>query len=310
MARNWPVSALRRVSRLPLLRRLRAFVRPQPNNTVGPVAIELHGFKVLLNRGNTYPDIIHTYPLFNAPLVELVHQTHATLQRELTFVNVGAATGDTVLLLKERCKNTVGRFFCVEGEPEFFELLRSNTQQFNNVVPINAILGRDSKQVHSLVKHHLGTAAAIGSDWVDAVPLDSLTQLRNVTIDVLKIDVDDFDGEVLAGACEILERHRPQVIFEWHPKLYLATGCDPFQPFETLAAANYDRYLWFNNIGTFSHFSGKCTPESLQREVDYLLKVNHRADEHFDIIALHRNSKIDDLELAAMDHARMWAHLA
>ncbi len=89
--------------------------------------MKLHGFNVLLNQGNTYPQTIANTPLFNAPLVELVHQACDVLGRTLTLVDVGAAIGDTVLLLKVRCRGAVGRFFCIEGDNEFFGLLKHNT---------------------------------------------------------------------------------------------------------------------------------------------------------------------------------------
>ncbi len=94
------------------------------------------------------------------------------------------------------------------------------------------------------------------------------------------------------------------VIFEWHPKLVHDTDCDPVQGFAALASANYTSYLWFNNVGTFSHFSGIQTRDSLQREIAYLLAVNQRADEHFDVIALPADSPIDEVKLAAMEYAR------
>jgi hypothetical protein len=36
----------------------------------------------------------------------------------------------------------------------------------------------------------------------------------------------------------------------------------------------------------------------------YLLAVNARADEHFDVVALPDSSPIDDVELAALEYAR------
>ena len=224
-------------------------------NASHPIRSHIHGFSVLLNPGNTYPFIISNCPLFNAPLVELVHQTWLSKGDAITFIDVGAAVGDTVLLLKQRCPRVVGKFFCVEGDAEFHTLLVENMRQFSDVQVIKALLARETTKIRSLVKHHKGTAAALGEESDDAVRLDSLQKLVESNIDVLKVDVDGFDGEVLAGSTLILQASKPAVIFEWHPMLLRRTGNDPQRAFSALNDAGYDRFLWFNNLGTFSHFS-------------------------------------------------------
>ena len=135
---------------------------------------------------------------------------------------------------------------------------------------------------------------------LDAVRLDSIESIRKTRVDILKIDVDGFDGEVLCGATETLRCYRPAVIFEWHPALILKAGNDPFRAFVSLADCGYERYVWFNNDGTFSHFSGVCSPEVLKKHVDYLLGVNSQKGAHFDIVALHAGSTISEIGLAAL----------
>ena len=39
---------------------------------------------------------------------------------------------------------------------------------------------------------------------------------------------------------------------------------------------------------------------------ELLLAINYRGDEHFDIIALHSGSEINEIALAAMNYARRW----
>jgi FkbM family methyltransferase len=299
---NW-LPRLRWMKRFPVLRTIYWRARQVYSRVELPVRAKLHGYNVLVNPGNNYCFIIQETPLFNAPLVQLVHQMSNAKQRSLIFVDVGAATGDTVLLLKRRCPDAVSRFYCVEGDDEFFILLQENMQQFQNVAIVKNVLSREPTRVPSLVKHHAGTAAAMGDNWVDAVPLDSLEILRGATIDILKVDVDGFDGEVIAGATNTIRRNHPVVIFEWHPKLILATGCDPYRGFETLANCNYNKFLWFNNVGTFSHFTGACDRGGLNKMKELLLAVNHRRDEHFDVIGLHSTSELDEIELAALSYA-------
>jgi FkbM family methyltransferase len=269
-----------------------------------PIVGRLHGCRVLLNPGNTYPFIVQDFPFFNAPLVELVHQVHRAKRAGLCLVDIGAAIGDTVLLVRSKCPRQVRKFKCIEGDPDFFQLLSANTEEYGDVEVTHAVLAREHTRIRSLVKHHAGTAAALGDDYVTAAPLDSLDGIYAGEVDILKIDVDGFDGEVLAGAQRLLSTRSPAVIFEWHPKLIVDTGNDPFAAFEALKRCDYQRYLWFNNVGTFSHFSRACSLRTLTNEMSYLLAVNARADEHFDVVALPDSSPIDDVELAALEYAR------
>ena len=290
----------RRIARGPLLRRAYWAGYNFISKKGPPIRTRLHGFSVLLNRGNLYPFLVRDVPLFNAPLVELTHALSSSLQRPIVVIDVGAATGDTVLLLKERCPNAVSQFICIEGDAEFYALLQANTRPFTDVLTIQALLSSDRQSINSLVKHHEGTAMAAGSEQVEAVPLDSLSSIRSSCPDLLKIDVDGFDGEVLAGAARVLQDSRPAVIFEWHPKLAAEAGTDALRAFDVLARAQYSRYLWFNNNGSFSHFSEAPSLYSLQQMIHYLRLVNERSDPHFDVIALHKEHNLCEVSIAAL----------
>lgn len=299
-----------KMKKLPGLRHAWLFLYRRWAGMTQPVGIRLHGFPAWINGGNSYPFILAEVPTFNAPLVELVHQAFQAKGSPLVVVDIGSATGDTVLLLKERCQGHVGQFLCVEGDDEFFQLLNANTRGFPDVTRIKTLLAAESKTIPTLVKHHQGTASATGSDRIQASSLDSLPEIQRNAVDVIKIDVDGFDGEVLAGSKNLLQRCQPAVIFEWHPKLLQNTGNSPVRAFETLRQCGYTRFLWFQNNGAFSHFSEADSPEVLAKEIDYLLQANYRCDEHFDIIGLPQNSKIKDVDLALASYARRQAGLA
>jgi FkbM family methyltransferase len=225
-------------------------------------------------------------------------------------VDVGAATGDTVLLIEQRCPGDVEKYLCVEGDSEFSALLCQNMKQFPQVKIVHSPLARERCQIRSLVKHHLGTASATGALLVDAAPLDDFLARPSDRVDVLKIDVDGYDGEVLQGAKRLLKAFQPWVIFEWHPVLVEKAGQGIYDAFEALISSGYSRFLWFNNVGTFSHFTDAPTQDHIKRQRDYLFTVNHWADEHFDIIALPTWAPPIETDLAGLDYARSTARRA
>jgi FkbM family methyltransferase len=294
----------RRYSRWPVFRTVHRLLNHIWHSIRLPVRANVHGFNVLLNPGNPYCLVVREHPLFNAPLVQLVHQM--ARKGPLVFIDVGAAIGDTVLLLNERCPRAISHYYCVEGDEEFYAILEENMRQFKNVTLFKRLLAREVMHVRSLVKHHPGTAAPTGNKRVEAVPLDSINEVSATRIDILKVDVDGFDGEVLAGAIATIDRSRPAIIFEWHPKLILSTGCDPFRGFETLAACGYTSFLWFDNLGSFSHFSKADDRENVDNMMKVLLAINNRRDQHFDIVALHPENEIDQIELASLNYAMSW----
>jgi FkbM family methyltransferase len=294
---------LQSYARGPILRRLYWSLYGVWEREGPPARATLYGSEVLINRGNLVPFFIYNAPLFNAPLVQLVHSTALAKKAPVIFVDIGAAFGDTVLLITNRCPGEAGSFICIEGDAQFYELLVENMKALLNVTVVKTLLARAPMKVRSLVKHHKGTATCTGSDLVDAVDLDSIPPINQAHVDVMKIDVDGFDGEVLAGALKTLARCHPAVLFEWDPRRIVEAGNEPFSAFEALEASGYNRFLWFNNNGTFSHFSGPCSRVVLKKQFEYLLAVNHRAHEHFDIIALHEGSKLNEIDLAAMEFA-------
>lgn len=272
----------------------------------GPVRTSMHGHDVIVNAGYSYPAFARRWPSYNDPLVELVHQVHDTKGAAVTLVDVGAAVGDTVLLVLERCPGALGEVHCVEGDDEFFGYLAHNLAGIPGVRLHKALLSDVPGEEAGLVRTHKGTASAQGARPAEATTLDLVLEATGTpAVDILKVDTDGFDGKVLAGAGRLLGGSRPAVIFEWHPILYDATGQDRHRPFEVLASAGYRWMVWFDKYGIFSHVDDGYRPGP----VDVLaeLCVSGRApgpDWHYDVVALPEGSPIDPADMAALSHAR------
>jgi FkbM family methyltransferase len=248
---------------------------------------------VLASFGYTYPLTIRLYPTFNAPLLEIVHEVYRLKGRSVSLVDVGAAIGDTVLLVESNCPDLISDYVCVDGDPEFFEYLKTNLSFLKNVRCILVQLSRLGGLGASLVRIHAGTASAQGAAQVKTSTLDEVLATCSVgPIDVLKIDVDGFDGEVLSGAMNILQKYQPCVIFEWHPILCAQTGNDWHEAFKSLIAAGYDRFIWFTKFGTFSHFMFRYHQPSVEALANHCLS-DVPEDRHYDIVALHDSCQLD-----------------
>lgn len=269
-----------------------------------PVRTTIHNREVLIGFNYSYPITSRFFRTFNNPLVELVHEARLQAGRPVRLVDVGAAIGDTVLLIEANCPGAVSEYVCVDGDREFFQYLENNLSHLAHCRCLNQQLSRGQRLEKSLVRTHGGTASAQGSDLVAAQPLDDLLGSKGIgPIDVLKIDVDGFDGEVLAGATAILRRDRPAVIFEWHPTLCTQTGNDYLTHFHTLSEAGYTRFLWYDKFGKFHHFDSTPNDADLESQARFCLTTRQYSDWHYDVVALPPERPIDGLALAEMDYA-------
>lgn len=251
-----------------------------------PLRTRLHGREFWMNAGNPYPFTLRECPRFNAGLVATVTEIHATLQRPVRLIDVGAAIGDTVALLHERCSGKVADFFCVDGDSDFAHYFRRNTAGIESVRLKLAMLAASASTVRSLVRHHPGTATATGSTLTPATTLDTLLANDPLPWDLLKIDVDGYDGDVIAGSARLLSNARPAVYFEWHPRLIQNAHNRPALPFEQLNMAGYAHFLWFHNRGPFSHFTGVPTADAIANSATLLANNADGCDAHFDVLAL------------------------
>ena len=280
----------------PMWKRMhRAAIRRWGEQTV---VTQLHGAPLEINFANPYPFTVARHPQYNAPQVEAVAATSKALGRAVVAVDVGAAVGDTALLLFSRLDARVlDELLCVEGDARFATLLRRNLAGRRATV-FEAMLSDEPGLVGGLERtEHAGTASAVGAEAVAATTLDALFGDRRV--DVVKVDTDGFDGRIIAGGRRLLAEQRPTVLFEWHPELCRKAGTDPMQAFEVLQAAGYRRFTWFTKFGGFSHFG---TAE-LERLAELCQSARNLHDWHYDVIALHQASAVDDLAVADL---RTW----
>lgn len=268
------------------------------------VKIRIHGRKALVNAFNNYPFFARQYPYWNMPLVELVHQAFVSKARPIHFVDVGAATGDTIFLLEANCPGEIASFLCVEGDSSFFPILEENISQFSGGHAVQALLSSSEEMIPSLVRTHSGTASAQGGDSVSARTFDSVVSgIAGFSPDVIKVDTDGYDGKVLAGARTTLKTHRPLVIFEWHPILCQRTNNPADLPFQVLTECGYTRFLWFDKNGLFSHASEGYDSWSVSLLEEECLS-GRRPDWHFDVIALGPDHVVDTRTLSDLRYSQ------
>jgi len=270
-----------------------------------PVRTTIHGRKVIVNYGHTYPLTSRRYRTFNNPLVELVFQTYSVKKRPITLVDVGANIGDTILLVESNCPGMIEEFVCVDADPEFFAYLQNNLGGLHYGKLLLALLSSTNCMERTLVRTHAGTASAQGVEKTSSITLDSVLVDAGVRhVDVLKTDVDGLDGRVLLGAEEILQKYRPAVVFEWHPLLCRRTSRNWTDHFDALERSGYTRFIWFTKYGDFSHYTALGERTSIGMLAELCLRDQAFFDWHYDVVALTQDIEISHLSLAELAYAK------
>jgi FkbM family methyltransferase len=132
--------------------------------------------------------------------------------------DVGANLG-YYLLLFESLVGPGGKVDCVEPEADNLVELERNLRRngFANA-RIFPVAAGSSDGVVTFRQGVNGTVAPDGSGTVQ-VPLRRLDSILEEPVDLLKVDVEGYEGHVLQGAQSLLARHRPTLLVEIHPGL-------------------------------------------------------------------------------------------
>jgi FkbM family methyltransferase len=150
--------------------------------------------------------------------IEERHVLRRLVDPGMTVVDVGANIGYYMLLLA-RLVGPTGHLVCLEPEPgNFSELSRNRAANaLGNVRLLQAAAGAEDGTI-GFMRGLNGTVADSGPGDLEArvLRLDSLT---DVTPDLVKIDVEGYEGHVLAGASGLLRDRRPALFVELHPWL-------------------------------------------------------------------------------------------
>jgi FkbM family methyltransferase len=140
------------------------------------------------------------------------------------------------------------RLVAVEPSREARPLLEANARAQSGarweIIPaaVGAAEGRIQLYpglIHMLVSDpQLHPGAALPPLEVELTTVDVLCRARRLRPDLIKLDVEGYEAEALAGAVETLAQG-PRLVLEWHGTMLRRRGLDPLAALAPLAAAGY-----------------------------------------------------------------------
>ena len=246
---------------------------------------KIHGSRAIVPVGHWYLLVLQNYPKFNHPLLYLVKYSISRKNRPLSIVDVGSAIGDTVLFIEEKYKG-VHSFVCIDGDSQYNTIIKHNLDFLDErFTLVNSLVSDKSEKIGMIEKENPTTGSSTSANLADASSLDLLL-LENKVIDIIKIDIDGFDGKALAGASDVLKLKSPSIIFEWNVPLFLKTNNDIMLPFESLEKCGYNDYFWFDNFGNFMFYRRGVSYEELEVLAELSVRMFEVSGLHFDVVAL------------------------
>ena len=146
----------------------------------------------------------------------------SNINKDTVVIEIGAYTGRETLLLSKIAKQV----FSFEPVLQSFELLRKNTQDCSNVHIFQKAIGKNHGHINKMYMNNFSSPSdlLINPDKCNSVSIDVRTEI--ITLDnfmnnsnlqsefshVLKIDVPDYENEILQGATEYLKKCKPDII--------------------------------------------------------------------------------------------------
>jgi FkbM family methyltransferase len=142
-------------------------------------------------------------------------------------LDVGANVGGLSIAFS-RCVGQSGAVFAFECNPKMIRWIQRDlaANGVTNVELIERAAWSRSNQRMTLHLHdtYYSSASSLFWDWgqgeleVETISIDDLCSARNLAPRLIKLDVEGAEDAVLEGARATLERHRPIIVTEVHPR--------------------------------------------------------------------------------------------
>jgi FkbM family methyltransferase len=170
-------------------------------------------------------------------------------------LDIGANVG-AITLVMAFATGSEGKVIAVEPHPVMVDRLRANIElnRRDNVLVIAAALSDTAGKavLYAAEEHHFhqGLSSLEPSPGINReIPIEKITgkvlqeQIGDQLCGFIKIDVEGHDFIVLRQLADIIAKHRPHVIFEYHRERWLDNHCRIEQAVEFLRDLGYRIYF-------------------------------------------------------------------
>ncbi len=159
-------------------------------------------------------------------IVEYIYHLDNLVSEGDVVIDIGANLGYYTRTLS-RLVGSQGHVYAVEPVPPIFEVLNSNTRRCRNVTLMNVALGTENRTV-TMANDTVASQGYFGTgqnfvqqeDACEAIEFTAIMQrgselfLSLQRLDLIKCDIEGYEGVVLREMLPIIERLRPTILLE------------------------------------------------------------------------------------------------
>ena len=240
---------------------------------------------ITLSTTHNLPFTLKRHKLYSMNLVRLCKYI-AAKKENLKIIDIGANIGDTVFLISQE-----GNFpiLCVEGNPEYLDLLKHNIAKYENAELADCFVGSEDKmEKGKIVSDGLGTSFIKIENSEGKISYKSLPSIISEhpnfsDFNLLKIDTDGFDGDIIRGNMEYIAKNKPIIFFEYAPKFFQNGMDSELILFKMLSDNQYNKLIFYNNLGEIMFVYSVFDEIGIHSSHEYFCRDNRYAD----VIAFH-----------------------
>jgi FkbM family methyltransferase len=238
------------------------------------------------------PKFLINHRYYNINMVK-VAETISKKYKDLTIIDVGANIGDSVALIKTFIEVPI---LSIEGNGEYYELLKENTKKFKNIKLIKTMVDERRHTGRGEITNINGTGLIEVDKTSDTISFDKIDNLLRLNkkyakSKFIKIDTDGYDGKVIRGSTVYIKKQKPIIFFEYSPILLESAGDSGEEIISFLKDRDYKYLLIYMNTGEFLCSTQTTNTRLLGQLTHYLKDMNMRA--YYDICAFTE----DDLDI-------------
>lgn len=206
-----------------------------------PTSVRVGNARVMINPKDPVVSGALTFGVYEKSEIELMRRL---CKPGLTMVDIGANVGLYTAIAGLGVGST-GRIISFEPDPESFRYLQNTVEanELSNTLLVNAAASSESgKTMLFTSSDNRGDNRmykndhADGSIEVDTLKADECLESHGITsVDIIKMDVQGFEGHVIAGLEQTI-RHSPSLVMlmEFWPMGLTSAGTDPVELLDSL----------------------------------------------------------------------------
>jgi FkbM family methyltransferase len=251
----------------------------------------IKGHKLKLPLSHSLPLVLQHYPGYANNLVRLAACIYAKYP-DLKIIDIGANIGDSVFIIRDKVSCPI---LCIEGDPVFFKILKTNTAECADVVIKQVFVGDKDAITNKELVIVSGTAHFTDSSntSTEFKKLSSILKEESQfsQAKLLKIDTDGFDLAIIRGSVDFIKLAKPVLFFEYDPFFLKNQKEDGISIFPLLQTLGYHSIVIYDNFGRYLISLPLTETNQIADMHGYLL--NRLGDYYYDICAV----QTEDLEI-------------